>query len=116
MVGDHPCVKEGVPLTFDWDYTQKKDINIEEYEQLLQQRKRTRARIRHNHHHHHHRNREEFKLNAITRKFILIQFFQVPQYEILAAEYEVSKNHPKKEKQKEDHPILCRINPQKNRT
>merc|ERR1712183_89526 len=67
--GDHPCVVDGVPLTFGWEYRQKGDVSVDQYEQRRKNRRRSPE--------------NELRLDSLMRKFILLHLFHIPQHEIL---------------------------------
>lgn len=80
MVGDHPDVHVGPPLTLDWDYEQNDDVLLEDYENNRKPKKRV------------------LRLSSITRKNILRNVFDVDDNEILGAEKEIQKIRKQRER------------------
>lgn len=77
VVGDHPDVTNGgPPLTIGWDYLQRPDLNLEDYENAKAKRA-TQVRVR--------------RLSSGTRRDLLRIDFQVPLEEILKAEKQVER-------------------------
>lgn len=71
IVGDHPDVVVGPPLTFAWEYVQHDDVAIDEYENNRSPKKRI------------------LRMSSITRKNLLRNVFEVSEDEILGAEKEI---------------------------
>jgi hypothetical protein len=80
IVGDHPDVKVGPPISLDWGYGELPSLLLEEYES----------------------NRAPFKpflrMSSITRKNILRNVFEVDEEEIRSAEKEVQRIRQGREK------------------
>ena len=72
IVGDHPDVKVGPPISIGWDFVEHDALPLEDYEST-----RTRRFVR--------------RLSSITRKNMLEHVFGIPAEEIAAAERENQK-------------------------
>ena len=87
IVGDHPDVKVGPPITFSWEYGVLPSTPIDEYEQQKQQPPSNQPQQLTQH------QRSSYyglrRLSSITRKNMLRTLFEVSEDEILAAEREV---------------------------
>jgi hypothetical protein len=81
MVGDHPDVRVGPPVTFSWEYGELPPMPIDAYESEKAERGSKGAR----------------KMSSITRKNMLRNVFEVSEEEILAAEKEVQKIRKQRE-------------------
>jgi hypothetical protein len=73
IVGDHPDVKVGPPVSFDWEYGDLPSISLEEYESSRAAYKRL------------------LRMSSITRKNMLRNVFEVDEEEIRSAEKEVQR-------------------------
>ena len=73
IVGDHPDVQVGPPLSLSWEYTSKEPVSVDEYETTRPQR------------------RANLRLSSITRKNLLHEVFEIPEEEIRQAEKEVQR-------------------------
>ena len=83
IVGDHPDVKVGPPITFSWEFGVLPSTPIDEYEQQKQQPLSNQLQ---------HQRSSYYglrRLSSITRKNMLRTLFEVSEDEILAAEREV---------------------------
>ncbi|KAL3917326.1 MAG: hypothetical protein SGILL_004763 [Bacillariaceae sp.] len=78
IVGDHPDVKVGVPLSISWAFVQKEPMSLEQYEDLPKRR-------------------GNLRMTSITRKNILHNVFGIPEEEIRQAEVENRKINKKRE-------------------
>jgi len=72
VVGDHPDVRVGVPVSIGWDYIENESIPIDLYES-----KRTM--------------KKNLRMSSITRKNILHHVFDISEEEIRNAEKEVQR-------------------------
>lgn len=72
IIGDHPDVRLGVPISIGWKFTQQSPKDIDDYE---------RSRI----------SKGNYRLSSITRKNILHNNFGIPEEEIREAEIEVKR-------------------------
>lgn len=81
MVGDHPDVRVGPPITFSWEFGELPTITIEDFEKERANRSIKGLR----------------KMSSITRKNMLRNVFEVSEEEILAAEKEVQKIRKQRE-------------------
>ena len=79
IVGDHPDVVVGPPLTLSWDYVEEDEVAIDEYESNRPPKKRI------------------LRLSSITRKNLLRNVFEVPEDEIVGAEKEIQKIRKQRE-------------------
>lgn len=79
IVGDHPDVVVGPPLTFDWQYEESEKVAIEEYEENRPPKRRI------------------LRLSSITRKNLLRNVFEVEEDEIIGAEKEIQKIRKQRE-------------------
>ena len=73
IVGDHPDVRVGPPISIGWDYTEQQARSIEDYETSKPAQKRN------------------LRMSSITRKNLLANVFGIPEEEIRAAEKEVQR-------------------------
>jgi hypothetical protein len=73
LVGDHPDVRVGPPLTISWEYGVRQPIAIDEYEQNRPAMKKV------------------LRMSSITRKNLLLNVFDIPEEEIRDAEKEVQR-------------------------
>jgi hypothetical protein len=73
IVGDHPDVKVGPPMGIGWQYYQNDKQSIETYESTRVPKKYV------------------LRMSSITRKNMLRNIFNIPEYEIRSAEKEVQK-------------------------
>ena len=73
IVGDHPDVMVGPPLTFSWDYLDSDPIALDEYETNRRPKKRV------------------LRLSSVTRKNLLRNVFEASDEEILGAEKEIQR-------------------------
>lgn len=73
IVGDHPDVKVGPPISIGWDFYENEPKSLDEFEEARPQR------------------RKNLRLSSITRKNLLHNVFQIPEEEIRQAEKEVQK-------------------------
>lgn len=81
MVGDHPDVRVGPPITFSWEFGELPPVTIDDYESEKAERASRGLR----------------KMSSITRKNMLRTVFEVNEEEILAAEKEVQKIRKQRE-------------------
>jgi hypothetical protein len=89
IVGDHPDVAVGPPISIDWDYEEYAPIKVNEFEHVRQlQRQHQRQRQRN----------AAFgdtgglrKLSSYERRYLLQQVLNVPSQDIYAAERQVRK-------------------------
>ena len=83
MVGDHPDVRVGPPITFSWEYGVLPSTPLDDYEQQKQQQEQRSSSL----------GRPTYtglrRLSSITRKNMLRNMFEISEDEILAAEREV---------------------------
>jgi hypothetical protein len=80
IVGDHPDVKVGPPISIGWDFFARDAVPIDEYEA-----KRPPKRV-------------ILRLTSITRKNILRNVFEIPEKEILSAEKEIQRIQKQRER------------------
>mmetsp|Transcript_3932 Transcript_3932/g.7828 ORF Transcript_3932/g.7828 Transcript_3932/m.7828 type:complete len:181 (-) Transcript_3932:74-616(-) len=73
IVGDHPDVVVGPPLTFSWDYLETDAVEIDDYENTRAPKKRV------------------LRLSSITRKNLLRNVFEASEEDIIGAEKEIQK-------------------------
>jgi hypothetical protein len=85
VVGDHPDVRVGPPLSFSWEYGVLPSVNIDEYEHSKLEKVSTQ------------RSSGLRRMSSITRKNMLRTLFEVSEEEILAAEREVQRIHKQRE-------------------
>lgn len=81
MVGDHPDVRVGPPITFSWEFGELPPVPIDVYESEKVERGSKGLR----------------KMSSITRKNMLRTVFEVSEEEILSAEKEVQKIRKQRE-------------------
>jgi hypothetical protein len=86
IVGDHPDVKVGPPITFSWEYGVLPSTPIDEYEQQKQRSSTSSSTVSRQYQPSYYGLR---RLSSITRKNMLRTLFEVSEDEILAAEREV---------------------------
>lgn len=79
MVGDHPDVVVGPPLTFSWEYIDQDEMHIDEYENSRAPKKRI------------------LRLSSVTRKNLLLNVFEIPEEDIVGAEKEIQKIRKQRE-------------------
>lgn len=73
ILGDHPDVRVGPPISFGWDYVEKEAVPLDVYERS------------------HVRKGGATRLSSITRKNLLQNVFHVPEEDIRSAEKEVQR-------------------------
>lgn len=73
IVGDHPDVKVGPPMSIGWEYSARESMPLNEYEETRPRRK------------------VYLRMSSVTRKNMLHNVFGIPEEEIAAAEQEVQK-------------------------
>ena len=71
IVGDHPDVVVGPPLTFAWEYVDNEAVALDDYENDRAPKKRI------------------LRMSSVTRKNLLTNVFEIPQEELLDAEKEI---------------------------
>jgi hypothetical protein len=80
IVGDHPDVRVGPPVTFSWEYSELSPVSVDDYES----------------------NRVPYKkllrMSSITRKNMLRTIFDIPEEDIRLAEKEVQKIRQQRER------------------
>jgi hypothetical protein len=81
MVGDHPDVRVGPPITFSWEFGELPPMPIDVYEGEKAERASKGLR----------------KMSSITRKNMLRTVFEVSEEEIMVAEKEVQKIRKQRE-------------------
>lgn len=72
IVGDHPDVRVGPPITFGWDYSDREAVPLDVYERS-------------------HIKKGPSRLSSITRKNLLQNVFGIAEQEIQSAEKEVQR-------------------------
>jgi hypothetical protein len=72
IIGDHPDVRVGPPLSLDWKYEERKPLPLDDYE---------RSRI----------SKGNYRLSSITRKNMLLHVLGISEEEILNVEKEVQR-------------------------
>jgi hypothetical protein len=86
IVGDHPEVRVGPPITFSWEFGELQPTTVDEYERQRIERQ----------------SQQRFyglrRMSSITRKNMLRTLFEVSEDEILAAEREVQRIHKQRER------------------
>lgn len=82
ILGDHPDVRDGPPLSLGWEYTQADAIPLNDYEE---ERKRKKSGY------------QVLKLTSITRKNMLVNLFGYTAEELDAAEKEVQRVRKERE-------------------
>lgn len=88
IVGDHPDVKVGPPVSFGWEYGELPSISIDDYESRRTSYKKI------------------LRMSSITRKNMLRTVFDVDEEEIRSAEKEVQRIRNSREKSaKQSEPI-----------
>lgn len=80
IVGDHPDVRVGPPIALGWKYETRPPTSIDEYEHGRDPYKRV------------------LRLSSITRKNLLLNVYNVPESEIVNAEYEVQQIRRQRER------------------
>jgi len=80
IVGDHPDVRVGPPLSLGWEFNEHPETSLDAYERSRPTRRRT------------------FHMSSMTRKSLLRNVFQIDEKEIAAAEAEVQKIQRQREK------------------
>jgi hypothetical protein len=78
VIGDHPEVKVGPPVSLGWEYLQLPEQSLEEYHESKPERR-------------------SLRLSSITRKNLLLNVFGYSEEEIRAAEKEVQVIRKKRE-------------------
>jgi hypothetical protein len=73
IVGDHPDVRVGPPISISWEYSEREQQSIDDFET------------------NHPPQKSVLRMSSITRRNILTRVFEVPEEEIRAAEREVQK-------------------------
>lgn len=80
IVGDHPDVKVGPPVSLSWEHGELPPVTVDDYESNRGPYKRT------------------LRMSSITRKNMLRNVFEVDEDEIRSAEKEVQKIRQSREK------------------
>lgn len=80
IVGDHPDVKIGVPISIGWAFYQREAIPLDVYEANR------------------HPKRVILRLSSIARKNMLRNIFDIPEKEITSAEKEIQKIQKQRER------------------
>jgi hypothetical protein len=78
VIGDHPEVRVGPPVSLGWEYLQLPEQTLEEYQESKPERR-------------------SLRLSSITRKNLLLNVFGYSEEEIRAAEKEVQVIQKKRE-------------------
>ena len=79
IIGDHPEVRVGPPISLGWEYTQRVALSLDEYEETRPPKKVI------------------LRLSSITRKNLLHNVFGYTEEEIRSAEKEVQKIRKKRD-------------------
>lgn len=79
IVGDHPDVVVGPPMTFSWEYMDGEAIELDEYETNRAPKKRV------------------LRMSSITRKNLLGNVFEISEEEMLGAEKEIQRIRKQRE-------------------
>jgi hypothetical protein len=76
IIGDHPEVSVGPPLSLDWQYHQHDDMGVDTYEESKASSRKQRRLLR---------------LSSLTRRNLLANEFQIPVEDLQQAEVQVQK-------------------------
>jgi hypothetical protein len=99
IVGDHPEVKVGPPITFSWEYGVLPSTPIDEYEAQKLRTTTTSSNTTSTVSNRYQRSYDGLrKLSSITRKNMLRTLFEVSEEEIIAAEREVQQIQKQRER------------------
>ena len=80
VVGDHPDVRIGPPISLGWEYNIQLDQSVDDYEASRPDRRK-----------------RYLRLSSISRKNLLINVFGFTEHDIAVAEKEASKAHKQRE-------------------
>jgi hypothetical protein len=89
VVGDHPDVRLGVPISIGWGYYQRENVPLEKYES----ERKPKALLR---------------MSSVTRKKILHEVFGIPEEEIRQADKEVQKIKKSREHTKQQSDLSAK--------
>jgi hypothetical protein len=98
IVGDHPDVKVGPPVSLSWEYGEQPAVSVDEYEA---ERSMLRKGVR--------------RMSSITRKNMLHNVFGISEEEIRSAEKEIQRIRKQREQSIKQGKVSARVESGVNR-